>query len=830
MKKKKAPIRAAAATGARKRGGNGHGIARHHFPSVGVKPSGRPPAGKKLSSAAEGKIDEKAGLTRRLLLAANSKLPYCFVLLCCMAFALQFGMLEPNFLFQKSPAEIITGANCTQAAPGWGFASGERLLLYLPHSQSSSVTASFDGTGGADGMLVGFSEPGLALSGLWINGEKVCGPCSPKEYPLPGRVRGRLDVKAAAVENDSAGAGQPSSMALFYKEEQTHAFAPLSITLEGDWNAVPGSEMPSTFYGGDAPFHVNRVGVLSDYLEQLRWPWADYTFVSLLPASLLQISTGISHEYAHKIYSIALFFVPVLVFFLFSRKLKGGGRAAFMFASLLYLAMPIRGYLTGGMGDLFVYGMLPYTLATYLSLFFLYFAYEFVWEEKNMGSRKDFAIAVFLFLLAVLSNQRICFALAAMFAVIAAAALASGKLRRALLLACACAFSAIWFVVPQLVQQGFSSYSRLGGISQGSFADALVGFFQLGSLLLPLFFAAGVLAAYRRRELFPLLLAFCASAVFLMANDRGLNGFLPQLDGMRLMPSFVLPAFFLAGIGAEWIFRRGVGAAPRLGQKLKMDGETLAGCVALALLLPLSFLYLSGVVTTWGQFRDNAMPLQIAPEYSSLQAADALSGGGRIAFVWRSEVSQYPVADGMIGRATLSYFNTSRQLAAEMEANGERVAVLGNLLAVSDLSRGAKWLEYDELRTDQEFSEVPSGGSMPLFILLGANESPAVAGQGVALAASEVDEDSARASGACEEENCSLKIYTESIPAYASCAASFGNCTARWNGNSSSFVVSGIPEGNFWISLAPQRSAVHYYSAAISLVGLLGCLYLLRKL
>ena len=357
MRKKSSPARkAAAAAKARvdaRTGGK--------MPAAGVKKEGN------------------AGLVGRFLLAANSNLPYYFVLLVCLAFALELGILEPQFLFQKSPAEVLAGANCPQAAPAWAFASEERLLLYLPHSQPSEAAALFDGRGEANGVRVGFSEPMMGLYGLWINGEKLCSPCSSGEYHLANPASGRLKVRAEAAENDSATAPTTFAMALFDKEKQTHALAPLSISVEGGWRAVPNSAMPSSFYGVDAPFHVNRVEVLSGYLAQLRWPWADYSFISVLPSSLLQLAGGISHQYAYKVYSIALFFVPVLVFFLFSRKLKSGGRPAFMFASLLYLAMPVRGYLTGGLADLFIYGMMPHALATYLSLFFLYFAYEFVW-------------------------------------------------------------------------------------------------------------------------------------------------------------------------------------------------------------------------------------------------------------------------------------------------------------------------------------------------------------------------------------------------------------------------------------------------------------------
>ncbi len=771
---------------------------------------------------------KEQGIAGKFLSAASANLPYAIVLICCLAFALQLGILEPKFLFQSAPAEVFEGHGCTTPGLGWAFAEGSRLLLYMPHAQASEAKAAFEGSGQADALRVRFQEPGLSLARLAINGEQVCAPCVREEYRLQQPVSGRLEVAAEANENGwKSQTGPPFRMALFSNDTKTHVMAPLSISIEGGWSAASNNEMPSSFYGVDAPFHINRVEVLSEYLASLRWPWADYSFFAVLPASLLQLGTGVSHQYAYKLYEIALFFAPIVVFLLFSRKLKTGGRAVFLFASLLYLALPTRGYLTGGAADLFIYGMAPHTAATYLSLLFLYFAYEFIWEGKNGLSGLLLPIA--LFALAVYSNQRICFAFAAMFAALAAAALATRKLQRCLLLAAACAASVLWFVLPQLSVQNFSSYSALGGITQGSLAGSLLGFIQLGHVFLPFFFAAGILAACKRREFFALVLAGCALAAFLVATDEGLNRMLPMLDGMRLLPSFMLPAFFLSGLGAAAIFRAGLAASEKLRARLALDRDTFAVCVALSILLPFAFLFLSGVVMTWEQYGSETLQLQAAAEYSSLLKADALSGGGRVAFVWRSEVSQYPVLDGLMARAPLSYFNTSGQLASEMGRRGERIAVLGNELSVPGPDQKAAWEEYAELKSDAAFEEIPSRGSMMLFALAGKEGRGLVYGENVSLAGSLVEYDRARADGECLAERCSLEIYSESIPKYAVCAASFGACGARWDGASAAFLVSGIPRGKFGLSLEPELGAVHFYSAAASLVLLAACIALLGK-
>ena len=326
------------------------------------------------------------------------------------------------------------------------------------------------------------------------------------------------------------------------------------------------------------------------------------------------------------------------------------------------------------------------------------------------------------------------------------------------------------------------------------------------------------------------MLAGCALAAFLVATDGGLNRLLPMLDGMRLLPSFMLPAFFLSGLGADAIFRAGLAASEKLRARLKLDRGTFAGAVALAILIPFAFLFLSGVVMTWEQYGSETLQLQTAAEHSSLLRADALSGGGRMAFVGRSEVSQYPVLDGLVGRAPLSYFNASGQLAKEMGRRGERIAALGNELSVSGPGQKTAWEEYSELKADSAFEEIPAKGSMALFALAGGSGQGLVYGENVSLGESEVEYDLAHAVGECLAESCTLEIYSESIPQYAACTASFGACSARWDGASVAFVVSEIPKGHFELWLEPRLGAVNFYSAAASLIGLAACIVVLRKI
>jgi len=369
-------------------------------------------------------------------------------------------------------------------------------------------------------------------------------------------------------------------------------------------------------------------------------------------------------------------------------------------------------------------------------------------------------------------------------------------------------------------------------MSAGSLPEAALGFFQMGYFFLPLFFMAGAWAANRKREFFALLLFFCAIAVFLSSADEGLNAFFPAFDGIRLLPSFALPAFFLSGFGAAEIFFFSVAASEKLRLRMGQDKETFSGCVALALLLPLSFLFLSGVVMTWDQLRADATPLAIASEYLSLQKADALSGGGRIAFVWRSEVSQYPVKDDMVGRMPLSYFSNASALADEMAARGAVLVVFGNEEAVLDpanLSQKTKWAQYSEMRASPDFKELLPSGSLPLFSLKSATFRQAAWGENVMVERSEIETDRIRVAGECLAQGCDMTVYSYEMPKYSGCTASYGSCNATWNKRGGYFQVVGIPQGKFEVEIAPRLKDIHYYSMAASLIALACCVYVLKR-
>jgi hypothetical protein len=249
------------------------------------------------------------------------------------------------------------------------------------------------------------------------------------------------------------------------------------------------------------------VPIGASHLLRLQWPWAEYTYLSAMPASLIYILLGVSHQYAYKLWEILLFFLPIAIFYLFSRKLAGGKDAAFLFASLIYLFLPSQGMLVGGGADLFMYGMTAHTLATSLSLISLLFAYEFVVERKN----PRFWLSLLFFVLAVASNQRIFISLAIGMGALFALSLVVTEAKRALLLSIACAAAAAFLLAPFALNTGYATdYSVLGGASTESLGWSLVGFFQLGYFVLPFLFIAGVAAAVSKREMF-LLFVFAAS-------------------------------------------------------------------------------------------------------------------------------------------------------------------------------------------------------------------------------------------------------------------------------------------------------------------------------
>ncbi len=78
-----------------------------------------------------------------LVSAKPLNLPVCFVILLCALFALKLGALEPDFRYQQTGAQVLSG-NCTyESALGHAFAFGNTVIVPLMHKSGYSVSAGF---------------------------------------------------------------------------------------------------------------------------------------------------------------------------------------------------------------------------------------------------------------------------------------------------------------------------------------------------------------------------------------------------------------------------------------------------------------------------------------------------------------------------------------------------------------------------------------------------------------------------------------------------------------------------------------------------------------
>jgi hypothetical protein len=232
----------------------------------------------------------------------------------------------------------------------------------------------------------------------------------------------------------------------------------------------------------------------------------------------------------------------------------------------------------------------------------------------------------------------------------------------------------------------------------------------------------------------------------------------------------------------------------------------------------------------WDQLGAEATPLSVASEYESLSHAEMLANGSRIAFLWRSEVSQYPVQDKLVGRMPISYFNSTPSLAQEMLRRGESLVVFGNEEAVYRPSNQSKWLQYAALKSDPAFEELPLEGSLPVFRLKSAPAQGIAWGDGVEVRQASGGQDWVSAAGSCSLAYCNLSIAGWELPGYSTCQASFGGCEAELDHEGRLFRLGGIPAGDFAVYVSPQRQPVHYYALAASLAALAACAYAARKI
>ena len=760
------------------------------------------------------------------------RLPIFIAIACCAAFAVLLGSLEPEFHFQKTDAHLSWLENCSpQNRLSYGFASGSHLLLPLAHAQNSSSFASFSGLGKISWVAIDFDEAGMNVSSLRVNGVLACAPCNAsKRYPFGMGETREILVAAEAVEADDAGAkaragmgGNPPGTAFFEKVSRTRLEAPLGVSLGGGWQAGDNSAMPSSFYGVDAPFHISRIPLLAEHLVRLEWPWDYYSFLSAAPPALLYAATGMAPQYAYKLYEIALFFVPVALFYFFSRKLSAGANAAFLFSSLLYLCLPANGLVTGGGPDLFLYGMTAHTLATYLSLAFFYFAYEFAFEGKP-GS---FLPAAAAFAAAFASNLRMLFALCVLLGVVCAPLLVRLRLRKPLVLGIACVAAIAWMLVPYVLNMDLGGYAPLGGVKVSGQDQGLLAVFGTGYFILPLLAMAGAACAYARREWFACLLIAAGSLVFIVGTNPQANQLFPFLDGLRFLPSFFLPMFFLAGMGAHFAWSKTCALALRAAEARGIDRTTAAVALALALLLPAATVFFVAASTTAEQYSSAAGSLQAASDYTALERIGTMTGTKRVLFISDSMVSQYPVFGNVLREDAAVDFGNASSLAGRMEGCNIGYAVLGSSKTLGEAGGKSRQQDYLELSSDSRFEEIPAVGSTRLFVLRGGGDGGDTVAHGADLYASEVRLDRASARGTCFSENCSL-VFFSSLPAGSECLNRNGSCFVS-QGACGSTVVAGMEPGGFEIEVKPCRPDYEVPLVIVSVMVLAACAAVSRK-
>ncbi|MCX6772629.1 MAG: hypothetical protein NTV88_02570 [Candidatus Micrarchaeota archaeon] len=747
--------------------------------------------------------------------------------------------MQPYFNFQKTAGSAILEGACPvgQSAAFAGldaYASGKDILLFLPHENNFSALFSISGDGGFEDAFVAFDEPGLALDRVLVNGKVLCAPCeNGNKYALEGgRAEGGLLLEAQGHATDLKQGLERNQgglhMAFFELSSQTHALAPLKLSITGSWNAVATSRMPSSFYGEDAPFHINRVPVLAGYLMQLKVPWSTYGFVSMVPPALFYAATGLPYQYAYKIYAILLFFVPVVIFYLFSRKLPKYQDVVFAISSLLYLCLPMGGMPLGGGLDLFAYGMTPHTIATYLSLFFFYAAYEAVIERKKLDSVWLLGAAV-IFMLAFAANPRILAALAIGFVIVAAAALAQKRLKRAVLLLIACASASAWLAASFLSGFSISSYSIVGGATPGGAVETLRLLFQLGYIALPLLFAAGAYFAWRGRNLFAFAVAGYSAAMFAFATSAGLLQAYPFLDVLRFLPSFYLPFIFVCGAGIAALAEKAPPLLGVIGKKLRLEKDTLAVAVMLAVLAPSAMFLMIFWNASSVQYSNAGDSLEAASGYSSFASAHAIIGSERALLVTRTDVSQYPAFEQNLEKLSIKYLQDPPSIASEMEKQKLRYVIVGNAIAVRNENETTAWQFLDAMRGSPLFAEVFPGSAAHVFMLKGALIAPDAAGVDVAVEGADLRYDGASVAGECRADSCNVTVYSKTISKNAVCNGAPMQCGLTFIADSGSILVSGMKRGRFNFDIAPQHGTLELALLALGLIGLVICAYECRK-
>ncbi|MCX6769078.1 MAG: hypothetical protein NT051_00140 [Candidatus Micrarchaeota archaeon] len=723
--------------------------------------------------------------------------------------------------YQITSQQMVGDEEC--GASEWmnAFALGNKALVFSQPEKNATVRAVFQGEGWVRTVKISHQE-GVGVGFVGIGDQRVCGPCNEtaREYALATPLEGNFEIQVKTFpKNRSESEDNISKLAFFDASRRIYLNPQVNFEFGGGWKSLENAQMPSSYYGVDAPFHMHRVGQLAPYLLRGEWPWSFYSFFSALPPAIMTLAFGFGHEYSYKIYSILLFFTPVLIFFLFSRKLPACKNTTFVLSALLYLTIPSTGMPIGSGIDLFYLGMTAHTLATYLSLLFFYFAYGYLTE----GGRRNFALAVLMFSFAGLSNWRILLPLSVALVVLGALALPMKRARPVALLALACAASVAWLLAPFLANQfGISGYGVLGGATlENGWVDSLVSFAQMGYLVLPLLFVIGIVEICRKKWLFPLVLAIASAMTYIVAVSPEINKLFPFVDGARLFPSFFLPAFFIAGVGSACLVARARKTAEKMRARLSMDRLTFWVSVALMIFLPACTVILIAGTVAAGQYAYPAGNLNLVAEYSSLQKAAGIINGGTVFVIGANSVSQWLIYDSLTDTA-IPADSDQAGLQDKMGTVGAKYALFGNSEVTFDESAG--FLEkFSRMRHDGNFTQIKYGGAVPLFELVGAKTKPLVRPGDARLDFAEIMPDRASLRGECLQQNCIVSFFSNSLPENAGCREADGKlCYIEHDQEAYAWNVA-LPKGEFDVKIAPKPPGFEFPLAVCCSLIAIGC-------
>ncbi|MCX8194565.1 MAG: hypothetical protein N3G22_00440 [Candidatus Micrarchaeota archaeon] len=758
------------------------------------------------------------------VLRLKDRVPFLLVAITCIIIALRIGILEPEFHYQKA-LSFGTYEEDGQVvnASFDSFAAYNRLVIPVMNVDGYQVNSSFLGQGKVDQVEIGLSEGELRLDYLEINGVAICAPCNESRYKVDLKIEGELDLFAEIGKKEAEAEKKDDWGKLegFFRPRRISQATPLlGLYLSPSWKPVYNEKMPSSFYGTDAPAHLDRTAILVDHLKEGAWPVAIYSFASVLPAALMSAVFGITPQYAFKVYAIILFFAPIALFYLFSRKIPAGREAVFVFSSLIYLFIPSSGLLVGGWPDLFKYGMLPRTLATYLTLLFFYFAYEFVFEKK----KARFLLAAFVFAAALLCHPKIFFPLLVMLLVLFLAAFLEGRLRkRVVVLAFACLSLSVGYAL--FVWENLLTLppAQLGGVSISDWHQPLVALLQVGTLVLPILIILGGYAIWKQKLLFPALLASKALIILAIATSPQANDYFDFLDGLRYFPSFFLPMFFVAGMGMQRLYDYGKRCIASFKKSSKLDDITVLGAVVL-LSIPTA-IHCAGVFERQALiYRNLADDVGFAIEWEFLEEVRATAKDGYVAFIPYNLVSHYPISSLWPSFIGHQWYVDANSLYENMKERNSKYVILGNNKLSYEPDEKTRYEEYLEIKNDGRFIEIVSSGAGRLFAL---KDMPSIAPVGYYSEDAKVESyriwyGKAWLKGRCEKDNCTIFLCNYAL-LNSKCTNKKGTCEIIKDEKTSLSKISGIGQGEFEITAEPAIGWHVVLLVAFGLVAAAGC-------